>query len=541
MENTKQTINIDHRGRQIFPIPENTASKEILPEASMRYRDFVECVFKSYSGSQETFGDPDLLDVNRDSKELHLWKSRSNLHHRSYDVLYFPSGELKPAKDESEFHYIFSPTDEGFRFFDEYEETEINYEEISRSIHIAESIVMAVDETTRHCRSVYNSFFGSDEAIENETNAKNTHLKDTLRKNCSKKLTTIANASRRLISCPVAHKEDIPSSQKVWKICKESTFALQHRCKELERTISLTAAKTKQIIEKRKKEEKALMIKSKPSSFESRQADAQRLRALIQQKHNLKNVGDRHEFNQEGFNTSNKVQEDGQECVLVPEETVAWENIPTGTWEKIRSEEWAKIPAEEWETMLQDFSTTDQNAAMSVKSNAIGSETTSSPDSSTSESSIEKLSAFLDQYLEQQKPPAFKPQPRKPKESSKPSSKESNKSTGTSSLDKLSALLGDYFDQKPTKTVPPSGKKKQCKVIIEDASFHEQVKKSTESLSYSSGLTECSSEDSSIDCSAIVQHENNVMEQFGAYQAEFDLYTRELEAGHRQTGRMNLV
>mmetsp|Transcript_17077 Transcript_17077/g.41556 ORF Transcript_17077/g.41556 Transcript_17077/m.41556 type:complete len:371 (-) Transcript_17077:67-1179(-) len=367
---------------------------------------------------------------------------------------------------------------------------------------------MAVDQTTRHCRSVYSAWLGHNESDET---SKNPVFKNKLRNSCSKQLHTITNVSRRLLSCPIAKREaqsgdsrDGPQSQ---KMCKESTSVF----KELERAISETASKTKQRIEKRRRRERTLNgFQSCPSSFESRQAAAQRLRELIRQKHYL-NVNDRNGFHEEAFNGPDRIDEAAREDCNVFEPSMSWQETL------------------DWDKALHDLSMAEQNGgALSTKTYVSGGATSasSSPDRSTSNSSIEKLSELLDQYLDQQ--------PTTLDFSSLPERKtECKSSRSTSSIDKLGALLGDYFDKQKTSFVPPLERKKECKIIIEDSSFHTQVKKATESLSYSSGLTECSSEDSSIDCSAIVEHENNVTEQFGAYQEDFHLY-RELEASMKR-------
>ncbi|KAL3934340.1 MAG: hypothetical protein SGBAC_009921 [Bacillariaceae sp.] len=365
---------------------------------------------------------------------------------------------------------------------------------------------MAVDQTTRHCRSVYSAFLGYGAPDESDEPITNMDLKNKLRTKCSKQLHTISNVSRHLLSCPVIGKREpqseslpgAPPSQKMWKMCKESKFELQHRCKELERSIRKTAAKTKRRIEKRRRAEGSLSgFQSSPNSFESRQAGAQRLRELIQQKHSL-NMSDRNCFNEDEHNESSG------ECNVFE---------PSMSWQETL----------DWDKMLQDLSMPGpKDATLSARAYISAGATSSSPDNSTSTGSIEKLSVLLDQYLDQQTNSRTDPP-------SPSANKTDCKTSSTSSAEKLGALGGEYFDKRKSRFVPTVERKTACKIIIEDSAFHAQVKKGTESLSYSSGLTECSSEDSSIDCSAIVEHENNVTEQFGAYQAELALY-RELEA-----------
>lgn len=84
-----------------------------------------------------------------------------------------------------------------------------------------------------------------------------------------------------------------------------------------------------------------------------------------------------------------------------------------------------------------------------------------------------------------------------------------------SSLDKLGVILDEYFDQ-----YAPSHLSKI--VLPEDTSTaaEREVNKLVASLSYSSGSTE----DSSIDFSDIVEHEDHTIEKFGYYQHEFDCY-----------------
>lgn len=535
---------MDYRGRRLCRIQEDTAidhkseASQYLYGDATSHEDFVECVLKSISFSEETVGDPDLLlDCSKDSNEFQLQQSDQEAPRRSSDTLIFspreqlnsvkeskilsgeprqknsareseiPSAEQQNSYNDSEFRYKFSPTSDGFSFFSERKERNIDIEENPLSIHLTESITMAVDQTTRHCRSVYSALLGHGGADESDEPITSMDFKNKLRTKCSKQLHTISNVSRQLLSCPVvgnreAQSEglpDAPPSQKMWKMCKESKFELQHRYKEFERSIRKTAAKTKRRIEKRRRAEGSLNgFQSSPNSFACRQAAAQRLRELIQQKHSL-NMSDRNCFNEDEHNESTG------ECNVFE---------PSMSWQETL----------DWDKVLHDLSMPEHNdATLSARTYVSAGATTSSPDQSTSTGSIEKLSVLLDQYLDQQTNSTTDPP-------SPPSNKTDCKSSSSSSAEKLGALLGEYFDKQKSRFVVPTVERKtECKIIIEDSAFHAQVKKGTESLSYSSGLTECSSEDSSIDCSAIVEHENNVTEQFGAYQAEFDLY-RELEA-----------
>jgi hypothetical protein len=86
-----------------------------------------------------------------------------------------------------------------------------------------------------------------------------------------------------------------------------------------------------------------------------------------------------------------------------------------------------------------------------------------------------------------------------------------------SSIHELGAVLDEYFDQcnaADLKLMAPEGSKSTT-----TRELHELMA----SLSYS-GSTECSSGDSSIDCSDLVEHEDNTVEKFGYYQHEFECF-----------------
>ncbi|CAJ1970142.1 unnamed protein product [Cylindrotheca closterium] len=533
---------MDHRGRPLRPILEEAATAQenkklqLFHEDATSHEDYVECVFRSFSlsVSKESVCDPDVLDCSNNSNDFQFQEGKPEPPRRSYDVLLFsshekqnsvddeklqefssdgpqnsvnvsksPSADQQNSDNECEFRYKFSPTIDGFTFFTERGERKIDLEENLASIHLKESITVAVDESTRHCRGVCSALSGHNVISESDQTSKNTAFKNKLRISCSKQLQSITNVSRRLLSCPAAKSQarseslpDAPPSQKMWKMCREGTSALKHHCREFERALSKTAEKTKQRIQKRKRGERSLNgFQSTPRSFESRQAAAQRLRELIQQKHSL-NLSDRYSFHDEAPIGTGKMNE----------ESIVFE--PPMSWQETL----------ELEQALYSLSMAKQRDAALASRNYVSGEATSSstasPDQSTSTSSIEKLSVLLDQYLDQQTNNSDLPSLRE--------KKTEGSSSDLSSIEKFGALFRDYFDKQKTSTVP-GPQKNGCKIIVEDSSFHTHVKEATKSLSYSSGLTECSSEDSSIDCSAIVEHENNVTEQFGAYQADFDL------------------
>jgi hypothetical protein len=89
-----------------------------------------------------------------------------------------------------------------------------------------------------------------------------------------------------------------------------------------------------------------------------------------------------------------------------------------------------------------------------------------------------------------------------------------------SSIDELGAVPDENFDQcnapdlKDLKSMAPEGSRSTSA-----RELHELLA----SLSYY-GSTECSSGDSSIDCSDLVEHEDNTVEKFGYYQHEFECF-----------------
>lgn len=493
--------------------------------------DSVECIFRSLSTLEETNEDDfqNQLDFNNESNELILSQTECDRPRRSYDIVLFSSSETKVVNDEN---VCGSPTLSTFlsrRVRGKFSELTAksgpkeglvrkNEDDCSRSLHQMKSIIIDLDPSTRHHRNADITTSTEDPEIDPNdelgryycTN-KRAGLKKKIRRTCSQQLDSVTCASRRLLSCPLAKlgaqtntgdstKVDTRrTSQKLWRISRERAFALQYRYKELEKTISGTCAKTKEILRKKQAETKFNGFQIRPSTHEneSRQAGAQRLRELIMQMHD-RNMSGRY------YNHQNE----GSETSRVSEEQLAFE--PNDV----------ELPGEEktikWKQVLKHLSTTELNGQQEepppfeTKISVFEGGIPSSHEKSGSSSSIEKLGILLDQYLE--------------KQTTADSNDEGNhksKNTSRTSMEKLGAFFDPHFEHEPANLIPPP----ECKSFFEDRCFPMQAKKEkADSLSYSSGLTECSSEDSSIDCSDIVEHENHTTEHFGAYQLEFDLF-----------------